>query len=472
MTTPLTLAAVDLGSSSGRVVVGRYDGRALRLRLAHRFPTPVREVGGALRWDLDAIVDRVGAGLVEARRTGGGDLAAMAVDTWGVDYAFVDPSGHPLADPRSYRDRLARIHADDFFSRVASPAELFAATGVEPDPITTIMQLYAELRVDPTLADRVARIAFLPDLVAGAFTRWRGTTRTIASTGAVLRAGTDRWDTALLERAGIRSEWLSPVTAEPTVLGAGTPPPTEGAPGADEGPASVIAAAGHDTAAAVHAIAPPPGTAFLSCGSWSVIGVPTPAPVVGEVALAAGLTNEASVDGRNLAMRNIQGLWLLQECERVWRSRGWTGTVPDLLPEAAHRDGGTVLDLTDPVFAVGGDMPATIRAWCDEHGLRAPADRAGTVRVVLESLADAYAQALRDLERLTGEAVTALRIVGGGVRNDLLCRLTERATGIAVERGPSEASAAGNLIAQLEALGELDPASGARPMLTGWGGVP
>ncbi len=458
--------ALDLGSSSGRSVLGSFDGARLAIEETHRFPIRFTESGGALTWDAMEVLAQVWRGIGRSdvvARSRGGSLASVGVDTWGVDYGLLDGAGRLLRPPRAYRDpRTARVESR-FYARV-SPEAGFAATGVEPALINTSMQLFADLTEDPELARQVHRVLLMPDLFNYFLCGQQATGFSIASTTGLMRAGAPQWDAGMLSQLGIPTTWLPAIVAEPTVL-CRIPADRAGAHGVTQ--LVVVHAGGHDTAAAVHAVPyDGRGAAFLSCGSWSLIGVERDAPIVSPQALRAGFTNECGLDGRVLFQKNITGLWLLQETVRRWQDAGLEHNITTLVQAA--REAPALACHVDPAaqeFMRPGDLPERLGAACDRVYGRRPQTPGHMVRMVLESLALAYRRSLAELEATTGEEIAVIHMVGGGARNTLLCQLTADATGRRVVAGPVEASAIGNLLAQLRATDHLDTAESARQVV-------
>jgi rhamnulokinase len=422
-------AAVDLGASGGRVMAGVMDGGAVRLDAVHRFPNGVVERDGHLRWDLDRLLDEVRIGLARIP-----EATTIGIDTWGVDYGLLDDDGKLLAEPTAYRDDRTGEVVDDVHALIG-PDELFAINGLQFLPFSTLYQLAAE-RHGP-LWDRAAHAVLLPDLVTHQLTGTLAAELTNASTTGLLDVRTLDWSVALLDRLGIPPDLLSAV--QPPGELRGTTP--DGTP--------VVAVGSHDTASAVVGV---PATserfAYVASGTWSLVGLELDAPVLTDRARHAGFTNEVGVDGRIRFLRNVGGLWLLQESLRTWGS----DDLERLLDDAGRlAGGGPRVDVDDPTFIPPGDMPARIAAAAGRQEMT-PAE---TTRCILDSLADGYARTVHRAVELTGRAVDVVHIVGGGSQNDLLCRLTADAVGVPVLAGPVEATALGNVIVQARAHGAL-----------------
>ncbi|QFZ21424.1 rhamnulokinase [Saccharothrix syringae] len=438
--------AVDLGASGGRVVAGLVDGGRVDLEVVHRFPNGARPAAGRLRWDLTGLHREVLAGL-RALAAAFPGVESIGVDTWAVDYGLLDVDGRLLAEPVCHRDdrtadAVARVHA------LVPPEELYAVNGLQFLPFNTVYQLEAE-KGSPLWA-RAARAVLLPDLIAYWLTGELRTEVTNASTTGLLDARTGTWSRSLHERLGIPVGLFPPLQRPGEVRGP-LLPEVVAATGLPPG-AVVTAVGSHDTASAVVALpASGPRFAYVSSGTWSLAGVELPAPVLTGEARLANVTNEGGVDGRTRFLRNVGGLWLLQEC-----SRAWGFGLDAVLAEAeALPAGGPVVDVDDPAFIPPGDMPDRIAAAAVAAGHRAPASPAETVRCVLDSLAAAYARTVERVGGLAGVEVETIHVVGGGSRNALLCRLTAELSGRVVVAGPVEATALGNVLVQARAHGAV-----------------
>jgi rhamnulokinase len=422
------VAAADLGAASGRVIVGRVGAGELAIEECHRFPNRPVSVRGTLHWDILDLYRGVLDGLRAA-----GELDGIGVDSWGVDYGLLDAHGDLLANPVHYRDaRTADATADRF------GADLYATTGIQFLPFNTIHQLAAERR----LAE-ARHLLMIPDLLAYWLTGEVGAELTNASTTQLLDVRARTWATGLLDRIGVVPGLFPPLREPGTIIG----------PAAEFGGTPVIAVGSHDTASAVVGV-PADGDrfAYISCGTWSLVGVELGEPVLTEQSRLANFTNELGVDGTVRYLRNVMGLWLLQECLREW-----PGADRDaLLAEAATLPTGSVIDPDGPVFLPPGDMPARIAAACREAGRPEPASHAQTVRCIVDSLAQAHRRAVEAAVRLSGRPVDIVHVVGGGARNTLLCQLTADACGLPVVAGPVEATALGNVLVQARALGAID----------------
>jgi rhamnulokinase len=439
-----TLVAVDLGASSGRVMAARVDADTLDLGEVARFDNVPVRAGGTLHWDVLRLYRGVLDGLRAAGRDGPVD--SVGIDTWAVDYGLLDADGRLLGNPVHYRDARTDGVATGF-----EPAELYATTGTAAQPFNTLVQLAAAAGSAQLGAAR--QLLLMPDLLGYWLTGVRAAELTNASTTQLLDVRTRRWSDTIAATAGVPRSLLPDIVEPGTALGALT------AEAADAtGLTSRVTAVGsHDTASAVAGV-PARGErfAYISCGTWSLVGVELTAPVLTEHSRTANFTNELGVDGTVRYLRNVMGLWLLQESLRTWRDAGLAADLPALLAQAAAEPPlRSVIDADDPAFLAPGDLPARIAAACRRTGEAVPGTPAQTVRCILDSLAIAHRDALADAQRLSGREVDVVHIVGGGARNALLCQLTADACGVPVEAGPVEATALGNVLVQARALGAV-----------------
>jgi rhamnulokinase len=439
------LAAVDLGAQSGRVAVGSFDGGRLDVTEVHRFENvPVRD-DSTLRWDAPALYQEVLVGLRRA-----GDVDSIAVDSWAVDFGIVDGKGELVQNPVHYRD-ARRARAMERVLAEVPARELYERTGIQLIPINTVFELAAMVEERDPALEAGHTLLLIPDLMHHWLCGARTSELTNATTTQCFDPRAGGWAVDLVERLGIPSRLL------PEVVEAGTPI------GAFEG-ATVVAAGTHDTASAVAAIPfRRPGSAFVSAGTWSLVGLEVDKPQIDDATFAANLTNEGGVAGTTRLLRNVTGLWLVHECRRHW---GDVYSFAELvaLAEAAPAHG-PLIEPNDPSFAEPGDMPARIREFCARTGQSEPVDPGAVVRCILESLALKHAQVVALLGDVTGSAPTEIHFVGGGARNELLCRWTANASGLPVLAGPEEATTIGNLLVQAIALGELSSLDEAREVV-------
>ncbi len=462
MSEPATYLAVDLGASSGRVMAGAWDGARFALRELHRFPNEPVRLQGHLHWDVLRLWHEIKIGLARYAAEAAGPPAGIGVDTWGVDFGLLDGAGRLLGNPYHYRD--ARTDGmPEQVDRAVAPAELYARTGIQRMSINTIYQLVSLRRAqDPQLA-AAETLLLMPDLFHYWLTGRKVAEYTMATTTQMFDARERDWARPLLARLDLPVDILPAPVVPGTLLGALRPDLAAevGLPGTPP----VIATASHDTAAAIAAV---PGlddrSAYISSGTWSLVGVETDQPILTERARTLNFTNEGGVNGTICLLKNVGGLWLLQECRRAWQRAGRDYGWPDLLALAAEAPPlVSLIDPDAPEFLHPADMPAAIRDYCRRTGQPMPATVGALARCCLESLALKYRWVVTALEELVGRRLETIRVVGGGSQNALLCRLTADATGRVVVAGPVEATALGNVLVQAVATGALpDIAAGRR----------
>jgi rhamnulokinase len=449
--TRAAVAAVDLGASSGRVMVGRVGRDTLELVEVNRFPNEPVRIAGSLQWDILALYRGVLNGLRAAGREAG-ELASVGIDSWGVDYGLLDESGALIGNPIHYRDPRTEGVMERVLLEIPA-RELYAITGLPLLRFNTLFQLVAAL---PTPAMQAARtLLLIPDLVTYWLTGGVGAEVTNASTTQLYDVRVGAWSLDLMRAFGI------PTRLFPTLRLPGAPAGTLTAEArtltglSDAVP--VTAVGSHDTASAVASVpAAGEGFCFISCGTWSLVGMELPQPVLTEASLRANFTNEVGVDGTNRFLRNVMGLWLLQESLRTWNDRGLPADLASLLHDAARVPAfASLINTDDPSLLAPGDMPARISRLCAAAGQAPPQSQAETARCIMDSLALAYRMAVQTAQRLSGRSVDAVHIVGGGSRNALLCQLTADACDLPVIAGPAEASALGNVLVQARAAGVL-----------------
>lgn len=447
-----TVAAVDLGATSGRVMLGHVGPGELRLIPVARFPnTPVRTPDG-LHWNILELYRSIVAGLSGAAKQEP-HLASIGIDSWAVDYGLLR-QGRLLGAPFHYRDERTAAGVEAVHGTVPF-ADLYRVNGLQFLPFNTVYQLATER--DAGMLDVADTALLVPDLIAHWLTGARVAEATNASTTGLVRAGEPtRWDAGLLTRLGIPAAVLPPIVQPGDRIGT-----LLEAVAAEVGlPSStpVTAIGSHDTASAVVAVPmTTPDAAYISCGTWGLVGVELERPVLTEASRAANFTNEGGVDGRTRFLHNVMGLWLLSESVRTWERGGETIDLPGLIAQAAAVDAPvSVFDANDPRFLAPGDLPARIAEFLVEHGRAVPQSRAEFVRCIIESLAQAFADAVHTASELSGVQVRAIHVVGGGSQNTLLCQLTADRAAIPVIAGPVEATALGNVLVQARAVGIID----------------
>lgn len=448
------VAAVDLGATSGRVMVADIGLDRLEMTAVARFPNdPVRIWNGtrnALHWDITGLYNQACQGLSAAARVADG-LAGIGVDSWAVDYGLLR-EGRLLGTPHHYRDDRTATGVDLVHAAVGSE-ELYGRNGIQFLPFNTVYQLAVE-RADGLL-DSADTVLLVPDLINYWLTGRAAAERTNVSTTGLLGLDGD-WDTTLMRRIGLRPSLFRQIVEPGSVLGPVQAPVADALGLAAD--VRVVSVGSHDTASAVAAVPMrPERSAYISCGTWGLVGVELPAPVVTEESRTANFTNEIGVEGRVRFLRNVMGTWLLSETVRQYERDGAPSDLAVLLERAATAPApAEVFDTDDPRFLPPGDMPARIASWYRERGLPVPQGPAETVRAIVESLAAAFATAVDTAARLSGVDVSTVHMVGGGCRNTLLCQLTADRLGRPLLAGPVEATALGNVLLTARATGLVD----------------
>ncbi|WP_329342333.1 rhamnulokinase [Streptomyces sp. NBC_00663] len=446
-------AAVDLGASSGRVMVGRVGPDSLELAEAHRFVNRPVRVPEGLRWDVLSLYAGVLDGLKAA-----GQVNSVGIDSWAVDYGLLDADGALLGNPVHYRDSRTEGVAEKVWATVPAE-ELYAATGLQYAPFNTLYQLTAAKEQ----LGAAQRLLLIPDLLTYWLTGEQGTELTNASTTQLIDPRTRAWSYDIASRLGIDLDLFAPLRQP------GDPAGVLRAEVLEEtglrGPVPVTTVGSHDTASAVAAVPAAAGErfAYICTGTWSLAGLELDSPVLTEESRAANFTNELGLDGTVRYLRNIMGLWLLQECVRAWGEPELGTLLLDAAKAPALR---SVVDASDPVFLAPGRMPERIAEACRASGQPVPRTPGEITRCILDSLALAHRRAVEEAQRLADRPVDVVYVVGGGTRNALLCQLTADACGLPVVAGPTEAAALGNVLVQARAHGLVGDLATSRQLLT------
>ena len=442
----------DLGAESGRCVVGTLRDGKVALDEVHRFTTHTVRFQGSLHWDVLAIAEEMLTGLVNARKAHGPDFEGIGVDTWGVDYVLVDPDGRVLGYPYHYRDdRTDTIMAEAF--GIVPKEALYGKTGIQFMQFNTVFQLLAEKKRRLNLLGPAGAMLLIPDFFNFMLSGVMKSEYTVASTTGLIDPAERVWSWELIDKFGIGRHIFPGIVEPGTILGPLLPGIASRA-ALNQG-IPVIATACHDTASAVVSVPATEGSwAFLSSGTWSLMGVELRKPVRSPGAMKYNFTNEGGVDGTIRFLKNIAGLWPVQECRRCWMEEKKEFSYPQL-SALAREEGfaGAWVDLADPRFLKGGEMPEKILSYVRETGGEAKTGPGWIIRVVLESLAFSYRKTIREVEEVTGVHVDRLHAVGGGIQNDLLAQLAADATGLTVFAGPVEGTIVGNLGVQAVARG-------------------
>ena len=455
--------AFDLGAESGRVVVGHLQDDILRLEEIHRFPNGPVQIMGSLHWDVLRIWTEIKQGLALAAKAYGGALTSLGLDTWGVDFGLLDASDTLLTNPYHYRDSRTDGMMEAAFE-IVPRAEIYERTGIQFMQINTLYQLYAMARVDSPVLGAAQTFLNMPDLFNFWLSGHKVSEFSIVSTSQCYDPRARDWARDTLEKLGIPTRIFGEIVPPGTVL-AGLRTPVCEETGSPVIP--VVASAGHDTACAVAAV---PSTSqdyiYLSSGTWSLMGVELAEPIISKQSLAYDITNEGGVNGTFRFLKNIMGLWLVQECRREWAQAGKDLSYDDLTQLAAETPAfGPLVSLADTRFLAPGDMPGRVQDFCRETGQPVPETEGQIVRCALESLALEYRWVAERLDEIVGRPLPTIHIFGGGSRNRLLNQFAADATGRTIVAGPVEATAIGNCLVQAIALGHLADLAEARALV-------
>lgn len=456
------MIAFDLGASNGRAILGRFDGEHLEMQELHRFENSYIEMNGVFYWDTPYLYRQLKEGLLAFRRGNFGELDSFGIDTWGVDYGLLDRNGHLLGIPRSYR---LGVQADiDAVTGRIPAAELYARSGIDTTlTFNTLYQLYRRKREGDAALAAADKLLLTPDLLGYFLTGAVGTEYTIATTTQLYNPTTRDWDWETIDQLELPRHIFTKIEPSGTIRGRLRP---EICQELGINPAAFVAVGSHDTASSVAAIPGRGSFAFCSSGTFSLVGVETGRPYLDPRAAAEGFSNEGTVQGGFRPLKNIIGLWIVQECRRDWQKAGqdlsWDGIVGEAQKAPALR---SIIDTDSPEFYAGGGMIGKIQDFCRRTGQPVPETVGEVARCAYESLALKYRVAIEGLEKVKGERIDAMNIVGGGIRNRLLSQMAADATARPVVTGPVEGSAMGNLLTQAMALGEIADVAGLREVV-------
>lgn len=453
----MTYLAIDFGGGSGRVIAGTITDekgeKKLTMQLVHRFQNRQVRLGNHVYWDFPALFEDMKTGLKKAAQLGL-KVSGIAIDTWGVDFGLIDRDGNLVGNPVCYRDARTNGMAERFFADVDRTAH-YAVNGTQVMEINTLFQLLSLKLADSPQLQIADKMLFTPDLFSYFLTGEANTEYTIASTSEMLDARKRDWDWELIDSLGLPRHLFCPIVMPGTVRGRLRKDIAEET---GLGEVDVIAVGSHDTASAVAAV---PATddeqpvAFISSGTWSLLGVEINEPILTEEARRAEFTNEGGIGGKITFLQNITGLWFIQRLMAEWKEEGDEQQYDILLPAAEKAVIDTVIPVDDAAFQNPPSMQQAIIDYCNAHNLTAPTSKAETTRIVLQSLAAKYAEATSALNAMLPSPIKKLHIIGGGSQNKLLNRLTEEVLGVPVEAGPVEATGIGNILTQALAKGEV-----------------
>ena len=445
--------AFDFGASSGRAIVSKFDGEKIILEEVHRFPNEPVRVGNHLYWDFLRLFHELKVGLKKAAAKYG-EIDGIGIDTWGVDYALLDEKDEILSNPINYRDTRTEKTLSEI-EKIMPYKEIYDVTGIQYMQFNTLFQLYSEKLMRPHLLEKAKTLLLMPDLFGFFLTGHKHSEYTIASTSQMIDAKNKIWARDILEKLELPLDILPEIIKPGTVFGKLKKQIQEEL-GVGEIP--VIAVGGHDTASAVAGTPFERGTnsAFLSCGTWSLLGLELDSPVINEYTLKHNYTNEGGVEGTIRLLKNINGLWLLQQVRQSWSEKHEAVTFPDIIREAkeAERNYFTI-DPNDKVFMAPYNMCEAIQSYCENNGQGTPESLGEIAMAAYNGLTNEYKKVVKTLEEMLGKNIECINMVGGGIQDEFLCQMTANATEKKVIAGPIEASVLGNIIMQLMANGNI-----------------
>lgn len=457
----LRLIAFDYGATSGRGIAAEFDGNRLILGEEHRFENRPVFIGESFYWDFPSLLQELKNGIKNLSKQQNPDC--IGVDTWGVDYGLLDASGELLGIPYHYRDARTDQTMESVFS-IVPKKELYQHTGIQMMPFNTIFQLAQHLKDRPWMLEKASDLLFMPDLFNYFLTGERATESTIASTGAMVDPKSGRWTQDILKVLGIPTAMLGDIVSPGCILGSLK---SNVASELGVAPFDIAVVAGHDTGSAVAAVpAATENYAYLSCGTWSLMGIETKEPIISEDTYGLNFTNEGGVDGTFRVLKNINGLWIQSECQRAWKSQNRISDIKVLDKMAlSAQPFRSFIDPDEEVFMKPGNMPEKIANYCRDTAQPVPGNEGEYMRCLTESLAMKYRYTLESIERFSNKKIDVLHMVGGGCQNRNLCAFTASAVNRLVVAGPTEGTALGNLMCQLIAKGECSNLYEARQVL-------
>lgn len=453
MKQPVKMLAFDFGASSGRAILGILENDKLRVEEIHRFSNDPVEINGSLYWDILRLFHEVKQGILKCTQLGHRDISSIAADTWGVDFGLLDEQGNMLGNPYHYRDKRTNGMMD-IISEIIPKEELYKITGIECMWFNTILQIFSMKHSNSPQLKEAKTLLLMPDLFNYFLTGVQAVEYSVASTTQLLDAYGRTWSDDIIKRLGLPREIFAEIVQPGTQLGL----LTEGLAKELGVPRyKVVTTASHDTQSAIVAVpANDEDFVYISCGTWSLMGVESDTPLINEKSSRLAITNEGGVGGKITLLKNIMGFWLIQECRRQWEKEGQKFSYAEL--ESMAYDVKPLVSFIDPdhhSFIAPGDMPERIKEFCRGTNQQVPEIRGEIVRCIAQSLAFKYRSTVESLEEVRGESYPVIHMVGGGIKDTLLCQLTANATGRKVVAGPVEATSVGNLLIQAMALGKI-----------------
>lgn len=448
------LLAFDLGASSGRAILGILSDGKLELKEIHRFVNQMQQINGHYFWNIFSLFNELKTGLRKCIREYDIQPESIGVDTWGVDFVHLNREGLILSLPFAYRDSRTNTSMDDLFSLIPA-SEVYAQTGIQFMQFNSLFQLFSMVKDKASLLEITDSILFMPDAFNYLFTGVKKSEFSIASTSQMIVPGTGKWNYQLIEKVGIPTNILQEIIMPGTILG-----PIQKDIALETGSATipVIAVAAHDTGSAIVSV---PGIGnnfvYLSSGTWSIMGIESQSPIISEHTRRLNFTNEGGVDGTTRFLKNIMGMWLIQEVQRIWEGEGMKYSWPEMVELARKAEPFKFLiNPDDSMFLNPRDMTQAVRDYCYQTAQGTPQSHGETIRCIYDSLALKYRYTLEQIRELTNQPIEVVHIIGGGANNDFLNQLTADATGLQVIAGPTEATAIGNIMVQAKALGYVD----------------
>ena len=448
--TNYTFLAFDLGATSGRAIIGYLDNKSLSIEEIHRFENNILQINGKYYWDIYHIYNQLITGIKKCVKLGV-TPHSIGIDTWGVDCGYIGKDGTILALPRSYRDPYTQGVTEEFF-KIIPREELYGETGIQIMDFNTVFQMYKGVKEDYSPLLNAEKALFMPDLLSYMLTGNMVCEYTDASTSQLLDPKKREFSKKILKSIGVKEDIFPEIVMPGTKVGK-LSEHISNITGMAQ--VDVIAVAGHDTASAVAAVpSPDENFAYLSSGTWSLMGIEVESPIINEDSMRDNFTNEGGIEGTTRFLKNITGMWLLEECRRSWKRDGKEYSYPEIVDMALSQNNfSTTINPDDPSFAAPDDMPSAIIAYCEKHSLTAPANDAEMVKCIFSSLAKRYKDVLDILKKFSPHPIERLHIISGGCKNELLNQMTADAIGLPVIAGPAEATAIGNIMIQAKAAG-------------------
>lgn len=459
----LKLLAFDYGASSGRAILGKFDGEKISFDEVHRFSNDPVMVNGSFYWDILRLYHELKQGIIKCVKNGDTDIKSMGIDTWGVDYGFLDKKGNLLANPFHYRDARTDGMIEEA-GKIVPLKDIYSETGIQFAKFNTLFQLMADKKYNPERLEAADKMLFIPDLLNYFLTGEKYSEFTIASTSSMYSFNNKGWATELMKKLGLPTHMLADIIDTGKKVGNIKLDVCEevGLPSIP-----VIAVAEHDTGSAVISVPAKGGNfAYLSSGTWSLLGTECQTPVINDTSFKLNYTNEGGINRSVRLLKNIMGLWIIQECKRYWDKKGEVLGFGELVQLAENEKPFLAfINVDDDAFYTPGNMPSKVAEFCKKTGQKVPETKGQIVRCVLESLALKYRSAVEGLQDISGSTIDVLHIVGGGCNNKMLCQFTANAIGRNVIAGPIEATAVGNLSSQLISMGEVKNLDEARTLI-------